>query len=81
MIYDSDMVLEYDEYILVKCGRVLRHNGSEEDAVYMVNGMLFKECEEDKNNKEIEKWRNGKYYIRVLPDSEKKLKRELEECR
>ena len=90
------MVVEYDEYIFVKCGRVLRHNGSEEGAVYMVNGMLFTECEEgDKNNKEIEKWGDGKYYKRVLLGSEKKLKNkndeltsenedlksELEECR
>ena len=80
----------------MKCGRVLRHNGSEEGAVYMVNGMLFQECEEgDKNNKEIEKWGDGKYYKRLLLGSEKKLKNkndeltsesedlksELEECR
>ena len=76
MVYpESKIQLHEDDYeMYVECGYVLRRDGSEEDALYLVNDMLFKEVEKNKNNKEIEKWRDGKYYERVLPDSEKKLK-------
>ena len=40
---------------------------------------FFKECEEDRDDDEIEKLRDGKYYKRIVPGSEIKLKNGTEE--
>ena len=67
-----------EKEMYVKCGIILRHNRSEEIALYLVNGMLFEECNyfENTNEDDIVQCEDGKYYKRVLLDSEKKLKRE-----
>ena len=65
VVYDESFIVkdDYDDsQMYVECGYVLRRDGSEEDAWYLVNDMLFEQCEKDKNNKEIEKWRDGKFY-------------------
>ena len=64
----------------MKCGEVFRYNGSEENALYLVKGILFQECKDlerylNINEDDILQWEDGKYYKRVLLDSEKKLKR------
>ena len=68
-----------EKEMYVKCGIILRPNGREETALYLVMDMLFEECnylEETSNIKDdIWQWEDGKYYKRVLLDSEKKLKR------
>ena len=56
-----------------------RYNGSEENALYLVKGILFQECKDLERylniKDDIWQWEDGKYYKRVLLDSEKKLKR------
>ena len=66
----------------VECGYILRHDGSEENTLYLVNGMLFEEVEDPENeDDDIEQWGDGKYYKRFLLGSEKKLKTKLKKCR
>ena len=90
--YLEDMFIEFNEDIYIcreimkgvddekemyaKCGMILRYKWSEEIALYLVNGILFEECNyfENTNEDDIMQWDDGKYYKRVLLDSEKKLK-------
>ena len=78
-IYLNTEIMKDDDEkeIYVKCGMVLR---CDETTLYLVNGRLFEECEEDSENEdEIVQWGDGKYYKRFLLDSEKELeKRNLE---
>merc|ERR1712243_218095 len=59
--------------VFIKCGKVLR---CDETTLYLVNGRLFEECEEDSENEdEIVQWGDGKYYKRFLLDSKKELEK------
>ena len=91
MVYPENKIQlnEDANEMYLECGYILRRDGSEETTLYLVNGRLFEECEEEdsENEDDIEKWGDGKYYKRFLLGSEKKLENEnleleskLKEC-
>ena len=71
-----------NDEVHVRCGLVLRHNGSEENVIYLVKGILFTQCDGDfniaiGNNSEIVKWGDGKYYKRVVLGNKRNWKIKL----
>ena len=68
VVYLKNKIQLYEDAneMYVECGYILRRDGSDETTLYLVNGRLFEECEEQdsENEDDIENWGDGKYYKR-----------------
>ena len=76
--YELDSCV-HDNEMYVECDHVYRHNGSKENTLYLVDGNFFTQCEEDKNNDEIERW--GDEHPIMETENQKKLENKIAELK